>query len=140
MSEHNLNDYLAFIATPQLSSRLHVVPVHTVQPGWKRAPGENPSAYALESAMDELAYALKMDPITLRLANWADTAPTASYRGRRGACGKPPPQAGHADQRDGRIVNANFADYAVPLNADVPEIQAISVGIPDMQASALDGK
>ena len=58
-------------ATPHLSSRLNVVPVHTVQPGWKRGPGENPSAYALEGAMDELAYALNMDPITLRLANWA---------------------------------------------------------------------
>ncbi len=29
--------------------------------------------YALESAMDELAYALKMDPIELRLKNYADT-------------------------------------------------------------------
>ncbi len=64
-------------ATPHLSSRLSVVPVHTVQPGWKRAPGENPSAYALESAMDELAYALGMDPITLRLANWADIDPSS---------------------------------------------------------------
>lgn len=64
-------------ATPHLSSRLHVVPVHTVQPGWKRGPGENPSAYALESAMDELAYALNIDPITLRLANWADIDPSS---------------------------------------------------------------
>jgi len=64
-------------ATSNLSSRLNVVPVHTVQPGWKRGPGENPSAYALESAMDELAYALGMDPITLRLANWADIDPSS---------------------------------------------------------------
>ena len=64
-------------ATPHFASRLHVVPVHTVQPGWKRAPGENPSAYALESAMDELAYLLKMDPITLRLANWAHIDPSS---------------------------------------------------------------
>jgi xanthine dehydrogenase YagR molybdenum-binding subunit len=63
-------------AVPNLASRLNVVPVHAVQPGWKRGPGENPSAYALESAMDELAYALKMDPITLRLANWADADPS----------------------------------------------------------------
>ena len=65
-------------ATPNLSSRLHVVPVHTVMPGWKRGPGENPSAFALESAMDELAYQLKMDPITLRLANWADIDPSSN--------------------------------------------------------------
>ncbi|MBX9396612.1 xanthine dehydrogenase family protein molybdopterin-binding subunit [Streptomyces sp. TRM72054] len=29
------------------------------------------------------------------------------------------------DHRDGRIVNANLADYLVPVNADVPEIKAI---------------
>ncbi|MDA8446302.1 xanthine dehydrogenase family protein molybdopterin-binding subunit [Paracidovorax valerianellae] len=63
-------------ATPNFVSRLNVVPVHTVMPGWKRGPGENPSAFALESAIDELAYALSMDPITLRLANWADKDPS----------------------------------------------------------------
>lgn len=49
-------------------------------------------------------------------------------------------EEGHVDQRDGRIVNANFADYAVPVNADVPDIEVISVGIPDFQASTLGGK
>ena len=29
------------------------------------------------------------------------------------------------DHRDGRIVNANLADYLVPVNADVPELRAI---------------
>lgn len=66
-------------ATPNFVSRLNVVPVHTVMPGWKRGPGENPSAFALESAMDELAYALGMDPITLRLANWADKDPSNQF-------------------------------------------------------------
>ncbi len=63
-------------ATPNFASRINVTPVHTVMPGWKRGPGENPSAWALESAMDELAYALDMDPITLRLANWAKLDPS----------------------------------------------------------------
>jgi xanthine dehydrogenase YagR molybdenum-binding subunit len=49
-------------------------------------------------------------------------------------------EEGHVDQRDGRIVNANFADYAVPVNADVPAVQVISVGIPDLKATALGGK
>lgn len=66
-------------ATPNFSSRLSVVPVHTVMPGWKRGPGENPSAYALECAIDELSYALNMDPITLRLANWADKDPSNNF-------------------------------------------------------------
>ncbi len=63
-------------ATPNFASRINVTPVHTVMPGWKRGPGENPSAWALESAMDELAYALDMDPVTLRLANWAKVDPS----------------------------------------------------------------
>jgi xanthine dehydrogenase YagR molybdenum-binding subunit len=46
--------------------------VHTVnvsQPSFMRAPGECPGTFALECAMDELAYALKMDPLKLRLIN-----------------------------------------------------------------------
>jgi len=54
---------------PHLSSRQRVVPVNTVTPSAKRAPGENPSAFALECAMDELAYALGQDPLALRLRN-----------------------------------------------------------------------
>jgi xanthine dehydrogenase YagR molybdenum-binding subunit len=38
-------------------------------PTFMRAPGESPGMWALESAMDELAWALKIDPIELRLKN-----------------------------------------------------------------------
>ena len=37
-----------------------------------RAPGEASGMFALESAMDELAYAAKLDPIELRLRSYAD--------------------------------------------------------------------
>jgi xanthine dehydrogenase YagR molybdenum-binding subunit len=40
-----------------------------------RAPGEASGVYALESAMDEVAVALKMDPVALRLRNYAETDP-----------------------------------------------------------------
>lgn len=60
-------------ATPNLWSKHSVIPVHTVNPGWMRAPGENPSAYAIETAIDELAYRLEMDPVALRVKNWAAT-------------------------------------------------------------------
>jgi xanthine dehydrogenase YagR molybdenum-binding subunit len=36
---------------------------------WMRAPGECPGMFALESAMDELAVAVGLDPIELRLRN-----------------------------------------------------------------------
>ncbi|MGC5363475.1 xanthine dehydrogenase family protein molybdopterin-binding subunit [Streptomyces sp. DT24] len=38
-------------------------------PSWMRAPGEASGMYALESAMDELAAALGIDPVELRLRN-----------------------------------------------------------------------
>ncbi|WP_413729935.1 xanthine dehydrogenase family protein molybdopterin-binding subunit [Sodalis sp. RH22] len=57
---------------PNVQSRHRVVPINTVTPGWMRAPGENPSAFGLEVAMDEMAYALNIDPLELRLRNWAD--------------------------------------------------------------------
>ena len=38
-----------------------------------RAPGAPLGIFALESAMDELAYALKIDPLELRLKNYAET-------------------------------------------------------------------
>ena len=39
---------------------------------FQRAPGEATGTAAFESAMDELAFALKMDPLALRLANYAE--------------------------------------------------------------------
>ena len=44
-------------------------------PSWMRAPGEAPGMYALESAMDELAAALGMDPVELRIINEPATEP-----------------------------------------------------------------
>ncbi|MCH4554473.1 molybdopterin-dependent oxidoreductase, partial [Aestuariibaculum sp. L182] len=43
-------------AVPNFSSRQNVIPLNTVTPGALRAPGENPSAFGIESAIDELAY------------------------------------------------------------------------------------
>ena len=42
---------------------------------YMRAPGEASGSFALECAIDEIAYALKMDPIALRLQNYAETDP-----------------------------------------------------------------
>ena len=40
-----------------------------------RAPVEGPGSWALESAMDELALKLGIDPLDLRLANYAEVEP-----------------------------------------------------------------
>jgi xanthine dehydrogenase YagR molybdenum-binding subunit len=44
------------------------------------------------------------------------------------------------DHRDGRIVNANLADYLVPVNADIPDLRAIYVDGEDTQADPLGVK
>jgi len=44
-------------------------------PTFTRAPGEATGSFALEVALDELAYQLKLDPIELRLRNYAQTDP-----------------------------------------------------------------
>ena len=46
-----------------------VVPMNVLIPTFTRAPGESTGSFALESAIDELAYQLKMDPIEFRLKN-----------------------------------------------------------------------
>ncbi len=35
------------------------------------------------------------------------------------------------DRRTGRIANATFADYLIPVNADVPDLDVVFVGEPD---------
>lgn len=55
--------------TENFSSEHRLVPLNTVTPGALRGPGKNPSAFGIESAMDELAFKLGMDPLELRLKN-----------------------------------------------------------------------
>lgn len=62
-------------AVPHLTSRQTVVPVNTVLPSALRAPGENPSAFGIECAIDELSYEVGIDPVTIRLLNYADEDP-----------------------------------------------------------------
>ncbi len=47
-----------------------------VTPTYMRAPGESSGSFALESAMDELSYAVGLDPLQLRLLNYAEIDPS----------------------------------------------------------------
>ncbi|HNQ15254.1 MAG TPA: xanthine dehydrogenase family protein molybdopterin-binding subunit, partial [Pyrinomonadaceae bacterium] len=44
-------------------------------PTWMRAPGAVTGAFALESAIDEVAYQLKIDPVEFRLINYSEKDP-----------------------------------------------------------------
>ena len=55
-----------------------VIEVDHFTPMDMRAPGAASGNHALEIAMDELSYALGMDPLALRLKNYADLDPSSS--------------------------------------------------------------
>ena len=52
-----------------VASKVHLVKADRQTPAYMRSPPELPYMFALESAMDELAYRLGMDPIELRRRN-----------------------------------------------------------------------
>ncbi|MFS0516640.1 xanthine dehydrogenase family protein molybdopterin-binding subunit [Nostoc sp. UIC 10607] len=62
-------------ACPNLEVKYRLARINTATPTFMRGPGEATGMFALESAMDELAYALNIDPIELRLRNHADIDP-----------------------------------------------------------------
>ena len=56
-------------ASPNVYSKVSIVHADRNTPGFMRSPPETPYVYALECAMDELAYALAIDPVKLRRIN-----------------------------------------------------------------------
>jgi xanthine dehydrogenase YagR molybdenum-binding subunit len=62
-------------ACPNLYAPTKITDVDLNTPTWMRAPGAVSGMFALECAMDELAYALKIDPLELRLINYAEIDP-----------------------------------------------------------------
>lgn len=46
-----------------------VVPMNVILPTYTRGPGKSTGSFALESAMDELAYKIGMDPVEFRIKN-----------------------------------------------------------------------
>jgi xanthine dehydrogenase YagR molybdenum-binding subunit len=54
---------------PNVYTRHRLAPMNVHTPTYMRAPGQASGVFALESAMDELAVALNVDPVELRLRN-----------------------------------------------------------------------
>ncbi len=96
-------------------------------PTFMRAPGETPGSFALESAMDEMASALSMDPVKFRLINHADSHPDTGqawsskhlkecYQTGMEKFGwaKRNPKIGSMRARDGRLIGWGMATAAYP--------------------------
>lgn len=59
-------------ATPNIHLEQKIVRMNVCRPTFMRAPGEVTGMYALECAMDELAQELDINPVELRLRNYAE--------------------------------------------------------------------
>jgi xanthine dehydrogenase YagR molybdenum-binding subunit len=70
----SLSSMMYDVANSRITYR--AAPMNVISPTYQRAPGESTGSFALESAMDEMAYALKMDPIEFRLKNISNTDPS----------------------------------------------------------------
>lgn len=62
-------------ACPNVAVTHRLVALNASLPTYMRAPGEASGVFALESAMDEAAVALNMDPIEFRFRNYAEKDP-----------------------------------------------------------------
>jgi xanthine dehydrogenase YagR molybdenum-binding subunit len=62
-------------ACPNYEGIYRLIRSNTMTPTFTRAPGEATGMFALECAVDELAYELGLDPLEFRLRNHADVDP-----------------------------------------------------------------
>ena len=71
-TEHSEGPTKILYASEANSVSAKLVPVNLGVSTFMRAPGESSGTAVLEIAMDELAEALKMDPVQLRIVNYAE--------------------------------------------------------------------
>ena len=115
-------------ACPNISTSHRAVSVNQGLPTYMRAPGEASGNFALESGMDELAVALSIDPVELRLRNYADKDWTtgkpfaskglrACYQQGAAAFNWASRTAAPGSMRDGRVlIGMGMATSTYPTN------------------------
>ncbi|GGM26384.1 xanthine dehydrogenase family protein molybdopterin-binding subunit [Dactylosporangium sucinum] len=64
-------------AAPAIRTELSAVPLNILPPCSMRGPGATPGSFAFESAVDEVAERLQLDPLHLRLLNQPSVSPVS---------------------------------------------------------------
>ena len=155
-------DHIAFPGTNVTSRMYDIANIKTSEstiatdvntPGFQRAPAEASSFFAFESAVDELAVALNMDPIELRIKNepkvdpvkglpWSSRSLVQCYR--RGAelfgWNKRTPGIGSMQTDDGVLIGYGCATATYP-SAMVPAAAHVALsadGLLRVRTSAHD--
>jgi len=67
-------------ACPNVGTTHRLVKLNLGTPTFQRAPGESTGSFALETALDELAHEARLDPLELRLRNYADSEPQSGKK------------------------------------------------------------
>ncbi|MFL5367685.1 MAG: xanthine dehydrogenase family protein molybdopterin-binding subunit [Myxococcales bacterium] len=136
-------------ATDSISTKHRLVRLDIGTPTYMRAPGESSGSFALESAMDELAVKLKMDPLELRLRNYAEKDPedgkpfsskslrTCYQMAAKRFGWENRPLAPRSITRDGLLVGMGMATSSYPANQG--PAKALARLMPDGTALVLSG-
>ncbi|MFC6996126.1 xanthine dehydrogenase family protein molybdopterin-binding subunit [Rufibacter roseus] len=74
-TESTLQQTRMMYTSPNVTTRYRILPLDISTPIWMRGPGEATGAFALESALDEMAHVLKIDPLEFRLKNYTERDP-----------------------------------------------------------------
>lgn len=142
---------------PDVSTRHRLARTNEPHPIPMRGPGEAPGSFALESAMDELADRLGLDPVELRLRNIADhdqvtglpwTSNSLADCLRRGAerFGWRADRSARSWREDGRLVGhgVGVASYparrqpcAMRMRLDARAVLTVECGTQDMGSGTL---
>ncbi len=127
-SEALLNASRFLYSCPNVDTRHRLARMNVHTPTYMRAPGEASGVFALESAMDELAVALNMDPVELRLLNeperdefkklpFSSRSTRACYRAAAERFGWSRRSAQPRSMRDGRLlIGWGMATATYPMN------------------------
>lgn len=142
----------AMYACPNVSTKYKLLSLDVNTPTWMRGPGDATGMFALESAMDELAYALKMDPLELRLRSYAESDPERnlpwSAKGLRECYGlgaekfgwKDRPLAPRSLQKDGMLTGYGMASSLYGFHRHPSKAKAIMLanGSVIIQSATMD--
>jgi xanthine dehydrogenase YagR molybdenum-binding subunit len=136
-------------ASPNIQTSLRLVRLDIGTPTYMRAPGESSGGFALETAMDELAVKLGLDPLELRLRNYAVRDPLEdkpfSSKSLRACYAEGARRFGweqrrkepRAVVRDGMLVGLGMATASYPANLGAA--QALARVLPDGSAVVQSG-
>ncbi|MGW6604277.1 xanthine dehydrogenase family protein molybdopterin-binding subunit [Streptomyces sp. NPDC055036] len=126
------------------NDRTHLETLGSFQPGASRF-----SMYAYSATFAEVAVDARLGLVRVRrMLGVCDAgriispklADSQALGGMVGGIGTALLEHTVTDHRDGRIVNANLADYLVPVNADIPDLRAIFIDGEDLEAAPIGVK